>query len=104
MPGEVTVLARRLQQVTKAYGGRLLYTKGQGYQIVIPNGKKEIIIRIMDKGGQQLQPYWRVSVDGKGAFSMTGKIETIPELTHHPLTENSLSQITHILRQNGIMK
>ncbi|GIO41755.1 hypothetical protein J41TS4_15130 [Paenibacillus apis] len=37
-----------------------------GWKVEIPNGKKPIVVRIMNEGsGGRTQPYFRVSIDGK---------------------------------------
>lgn len=103
IPGEVTQLARQLMQATKAYGGKLFYnklTKDQlGYVIHLQKGRKSLQIRIMDKGGQQLQPYWRVTIDGKGAFTSSGQLTSDKAISHIPINSQSYKNILEIIKQ-----
>jgi hypothetical protein len=84
-------------EVASSLGGKASPLKN-GYKVEIPNGRKPIVVRIMDEGsGGRGKPYYRVSIDGKGSLTPEGIISSDRGLTHIDLSENSLSEITNII-------
>jgi hypothetical protein len=69
-----------------------------GWKIEIPNGKKPIVVRIMNEGsGNRADPYFRVSIDGKGSLTLDGTLSSNRELTHIDLTNEYINQITNMI-------
>ena len=84
-------------EVASSLGGKASPLKN-GYKVEIPNGKKPIVVRIMDEvSGGRGKPYYRVSIDGKGSLTPEGIISSDRGLTHIDLGENSMSEITNII-------
>ncbi len=85
--------------VSKNLDGTLSKLKN-GYKIEIPNGNKPIVVRIMNEGsGGRSNPYFRVSVDGKGSLTMDGKLSNNRGLTHIDMTDDFLNQITDMIKK-----
>lgn len=83
--------------VAKKIGGKTSKLKN-GYKVEIPNGKKPITVRIMNTGsGGRAKPYFRVSIDGKGSYTIKGKLSGDKGQTHIDLGDNFLSQITKMV-------
>jgi hypothetical protein len=78
-----------------ATGGAVKANKG-GYTVNVPYGSRGISVRIMDEGGGRTN-YYRVSVPGKQAFTITGDVSTDPALTHIQMGSSSLSDILGII-------
>lgn len=86
-------------EVASSLGGKASPLKN-GYKVEIPNGRKPIVVRIMDEGsGGRGKPYYRVSIDGKGSLTPEGIISSDRGLTHIDLSENSISEITNIINK-----
>lgn len=85
------------KSVSKKLGGTVTQLKN-GYKVEIKNGKKPIVIRIMNAGsGGRTKPYFRVSRDGKGSYTLSGKISKDKGLTHIDMNSNYKNQITKIV-------
>ncbi|MNK81799.1 tRNA(Glu)-specific nuclease WapA precursor [compost metagenome] len=83
--------------VGKKLGGTVTELKN-GWKVEIPNGKKPIVVRIMNEGsGGRSEPYFRVSIDGKGSFTLDGKLTNDKGLTHINMSDDFLKQITKIV-------
>jgi RHS repeat-associated protein len=92
------ITAQRLaSEVAGATGGQLSRL-GHGYKIAIPNGRREIVIRVMEQGGGRTN-YWRASIPGKETFMIDGTASVIPELIHHQITSNSYRDILRIVNR-----
>jgi hypothetical protein len=61
--------------------------RGQGWKVIIPHGKRNIVVRIMEQGGIITEPYFRVSIEGKGGITWSGQISSNADLTHHKFSE-----------------
>jgi RHS repeat-associated protein len=99
--GEVAVpnVKNAANVVAKNLKGTLTELKN-GYKIEIPNGKKPIVVRIMNEGsGNRSNPYFRVSIDGKGSLTLEGAISNDRALTHIDLTNNYLKQIKTMIKK-----
>lgn len=84
-------------EVASSLGGKSSPLKN-GYKVEIPNGRKSIVVRIMNEGsGGRGKPYYRVSIDGKGSLTPEGIISSDRGLTHIDLSENSMSEISNII-------
>jgi len=80
-------------------GGTVSNAKGKGYKVEIPNGNKPITVRVMEAGsGGRNEPYFRVSIDGKGSLTLDGKISNDRSLTHIDITEDALKQIDIMIK------
>lgn len=92
------------QSVAKQFNGKLTELKN-GYKVEIPNpagGNKPIVVRIMNEGsGGRTQPYFRVSIDGKGSYTLDGLLSSDRALTHIDMTDSFLGQITKIINNIG---
>jgi len=92
------------QSVAKQFNGKLTELKN-GYKVEIPNpagGNKPIVVRIMNEGsGGRTQPYFRVSIDGKGSYTLDGLLSSDRALTHIDMTDSFLEQITKIINNIG---
>jgi len=85
--------------VAKNLDGTLSELKN-GYKVEIPNGNKPIVIRIMNEGsGGRPNPYFRVSIDGKGSLTLDGTLSNDKALTHIDMTDDFLNQITDMIKK-----
>jgi hypothetical protein len=66
--------------------------------ITIPQGNRSIVIRIMEEGGGRTD-YYRVSVAGKEALTVTGEASVDRALTHIPISESSFDDILRLVNQ-----
>jgi len=82
-------------EVANATGGALKANKG-GYTITIPQGSRGITVRVMEQGGGRTN-YYRVSVPGAEAYTVTGDASTDAALTHIDIGERSLDDILNII-------
>ena len=76
---------------------------GRGVVIPYPaGGNKPIVVRIMNEGsGGRTQPYFRVSIDGKGSYTLDGLLSSDRALIHIDMTDSFLEQITKIINNIG---
>jgi hypothetical protein len=94
---KIPTLNSLADEVASSLGGKASPLKN-GYKVEIPNGRKPIVVRIMGEGsGGRGNPYYRVSIDGKGSLTSEGIISSDRGLTHIDLSENSLNEITNII-------
>jgi RHS repeat-associated protein len=84
-------------EIANATGGVLKVNKG-GYTIIVPNGSRGIVVRIMERGGSRTN-YYRISVPGKEMYTVTGETSTDPAFTHIGLVESSLDDILRIVNR-----
>jgi hypothetical protein len=62
-----------------------------GFKVLINNGRKPIVVRLMNAGsGGRPNAYFRVSIDGKGSFTMMGQISEDRLLTHVDINSETL--------------
>jgi hypothetical protein len=73
-------------------------TRGTGQVITIPQGNRQIVIRIMEEGGGRTN-YYRVSVAGKEGLTVGGEASVDRALTHIPIGESSLDDILRLVSQ-----
>jgi hypothetical protein len=85
--------------VADATGGTLKELKS-GYSVTVPQGSRGIVVRVMEEGGGRTN-YYRVSVPGKQAFTVSGDVSTDPALTHIPIGGTSLQDILRIIAGIG---
>jgi len=92
------------QTVAKQFNGKITELKN-GYKVEIPNpagGNKPVVVRMINEGsGGRSQPYFRVSIDGKGSYTLDGLMSSDRALTHIDMTNSYLDQITNILNSIG---
>ncbi len=92
------------QTVAKQFNGKVTELKN-GYKVEIPNpagGNKPVVARIMNEGsGGRSQPYFRVSIDGKGSYTLDGLMSSDRALTHIDMSNSYMDQITNILNSIG---
>ena len=84
-----------VEGVAKATRGEVSHNKG-GFTVTIPHGNRGIVIRVMEHGGGRTN-YYRVSVPGKAAYSVTGEVSTDAALTHIDITAHALEDILSIV-------
>ncbi|NOY55276.1 MAG: hypothetical protein GXP34_04735 [Actinobacteria bacterium] len=90
---------RLADDVAEAVGGVAKpATSGTGQVITIPQGNRQIVIRIMEEGGGRTN-YYRVSVAGKEALTVMGEASVDRALTHIPIGESSLDDILRLVNQ-----
>lgn len=83
--------------ISKKLGGTVTALKN-GYKVEIKNGKKPIVVRLMNAGsGGRSKPYFRVSVDGKGSYTLNGNLSSDKSLTHINMSSSYSSQISKIV-------
>jgi hypothetical protein len=71
-----------------------------GYKVEIPNRNKPIVVRVMNEGsGGRANPYYRVSIDGKGSLKLEGTLSSDRGLTHIDMTDDYLSQIETMINK-----
>jgi hypothetical protein len=83
------------EELAKATGGEVSPNKG-GYTVTVPHAARGIVIRVMEHGGGRTD-YYRVSVPGKAAYSVSGEISTDSALTHIDITASALEDILSIV-------
>jgi hypothetical protein len=87
------------EEVAQAIGGTAKpAARGVGQVITVPYGNREIVIRIMQASGSGTD-YYRVSVAGKQALTVSGAASTDQALTHIPIAESSYDDILRIVQQ-----
>lgn len=82
-------------EVANATGGLVKANKG-GYTVNIPNGSRGVTVRVMERGGARTN-YYRVSVPGKGTYTVTGETSADAALTHIDIGGSSLNDILTIV-------
>nr|NNM90395.1 hypothetical protein [Bacilli bacterium] len=98
--GEALSTQSVADKVASELGGNVSKIDGDvnSWKVNIPNGKRPIIVRIMEAGsGGRANPYFRVSVDGKPALTLEGKFSSDHGLTHFDLSNESVQQILNII-------
>lgn len=81
--------------VARLAGGEVKENKG-GYTVSVPHENRGITVRVMEHGGSRTN-YYRVSVPGKAAYSVTGDVSTDAGMTHVPITDGALDRILSII-------
>lgn len=86
---------------TKVIAKELKGTASQlknGYKIEIPNGNRPIVVSMMNEcSGGRTNPYFRVSINGKGLLTFDGKLPNDRGLTPIDLTDDYLNQINNMI-------
>jgi len=82
-------------EVANATGGVVKANKG-GFTVNVPQGSRGITVRVMERGGSRTN-YYRVSVPGKGTYTLGGETSTDAALTHMDIGESSLDDILSII-------
>jgi len=76
-------------EVAKRIGSSVEEAQGEGWRIRLRGSslgkKRDIVVRVMNRGGGREQPYFRVDIDGKGGVTISGEISGDRGLTHHDL-------------------
>ena len=70
----------------------------KGFKVAIPQGNRNIVIRVMNQGGGRSN-YYRVSIEGKEAFTKTGEVSTDRALTHIDIEPSSHEDIMNIIQR-----
>ena len=68
--------------------------------MTVPQGSRGVMVRIMEEGGGRTN-YYRVSVPGKQAFTVSGEVSTDPALTRIPIGSASLQDILRTIAGIG---
>jgi RHS repeat-associated protein len=85
-------------KVGDALGVRVKPAKGDGFTLSIPSKPRNLSLRVMNAGsGGRETPYWRLSVEGKQAFTRAGTPSTDPALIHIDVDGNSFETIMGII-------
>lgn len=82
--------------LAKKMKGTVKEASGDGYTVVSGN----YTIRMMYKGGQRENPYFRISMEGKGTIDATGKFSSDAATTHFEFTGDPTEQISKIINAN----
>ncbi|MGT2964060.1 hypothetical protein [Streptococcus acidominimus] len=86
-------------EIAEKTGGVVKQLKN-GYKVEVSNGSKPIVIRLMDTGsGQRLQPYFRVSIDGRGSLDINGQLSSNRADTHIDISGKSVEQILDMIEK-----
>jgi hypothetical protein len=101
------IVQKRVQglvsKIEKIPGAIVTQAKKDGYIIKIPNGKRHIEVKIMNKGGQRDAPYFRVSEPGKRILTRDGIPSSDKALTHIPIdsrtTVDDIIKLVKVLRK-----
>ena len=72
--------------------------------IHLKKGGGSLQIRIIDKGGQQLQPYWKITQSNRPSWLINGEESHVQELVHHKIGREPIAKIIELLKLNGWMK
>jgi hypothetical protein len=93
--------ANLAEGVVNATGGTVkLASSGKGYVINIAFKKgRDIVVRVMDEGGPRMD-YYRIGVEGKASYAVSGEKTAAIDLTHIPIEATSLDDILRIV--NGL--
>ena len=90
-------IATAAAEIANRSGGKVKEL-GNGIMIRIPNGARDIVVRIMNAGsGGRSEPYFRVGVEGKSAVDALGQFSSDAAATHFTLTENYVEKIIKIV-------
>jgi RHS repeat-associated protein len=84
-------------EIANATGGVVKTNKG-GFTVNVPNGSRGITIRVMEEGGGRTN-YYRVSVPGKGTYTVAGQTSTDAALTHIPIGQSSMDDILAVVER-----
>jgi hypothetical protein len=84
-------------EVASAAGGRVEAIEG-GFKVTVPYGSRNILVRAMEEGGGRTN-YYRLSIPGKQAFTVSGEASTDRALTHIPIGPTSAQDILQIIDQ-----
>jgi hypothetical protein len=82
-------------EVAEATGGVVRRNKG-GFTVDIPNGRRGIVLRVMEDGGRRSH-YYRIGVEGKAVYTAAGEASTLRALTHINIESSSLDDILRIV-------
>jgi hypothetical protein len=90
------------EDLAEQTGGRLGEVQGEGRKITWEGearGRRNIVSRLMDSGGVRNEPYWRISINGIGSFSLDGRLITTndPLLVHHAYTGSTKDDLLRLL-------
>lgn len=80
--------------ISKLTGASLKTAKGSGY--VLKRGK--YTLRIMSSGGGRTN-YLRLSLEGKGALDILGRLTSDRAQTHIPITLNNILKVINLLKK-----
>lgn len=101
--GTGKVIFKSTEDAANVIGKNLSGTVSQlkkGWKVEIPNGRKPIVVRIMNEGsGGRTKPYFRVGIDGKGSLTLDGVLSNDRGLTHIDMTDDYLEQITNMINK-----
>ncbi|WP_339210254.1 RHS repeat-associated core domain-containing protein [Aeribacillus sp. FSL K6-8210] len=95
--GKFSRTYRLAKKVSKKFGGTLGRTKGDGWKVTIADGRKPLVVRVMNKGGIRNKPYFRISKDGRGSLKLNGEWSSHRELTHINVSRRSYKQIVRAI-------
>ncbi|MHB1685218.1 MAG: RHS repeat-associated core domain-containing protein [Bacilli bacterium] len=97
---EVTATQSVANEVATRLGGQVEKLKGNSWRVTVDNGNKPIVIRVMQEGsGGRPNPYFRVSIDGRGSYMLEGQVSSNRGITHIDLTPQSADQIINIVNR-----
>ncbi|MFA6957339.1 MAG: RHS repeat-associated core domain-containing protein [Thermoanaerobaculia bacterium] len=83
-------------QVARGSGGTLKELK-KGYEVIVPHGNREIVVRMMSEGGGRTN-YYRVSIPGKETFTVTGAVSTDMAKTHIDISKRAYDEIMGLIK------
>lgn len=91
--GEIPATKSVANEVANRLDGQVEQLKGNSWKVTVENGNKPIVIRIMQEGsGGRPNPYFRVSVDGKGSYTLEGQLSNNKGVTHVTSLQNRSSR------------
>lgn len=89
---------RGLAQGVATRTGGVVRALEKGFEVIVPHGKRGIVVRIMREGGGRTN-YYRVSIPGKETFTREGVASVDQSLTHIDITDTSLDDIVRLIER-----
>jgi hypothetical protein len=84
-------------QVAQETGGSIEAPSGAGYKVLVPFGRRGLMIRIMEPAENYPNGYYRISIPGKSAYTVEGDLSTDLAEIHIPIEEGSLVDILNVI-------
>ena len=85
-----------IKQISQKLEKPVIPLKDKGYKIEIPHKDRRVVVRVMEQGGGR-ENYYRVSIDGKEAFTKLGEASTDRALTHIDIGKSSCEDILSLV-------
>lgn len=70
-----------------------------GWKVTIPVGRRELVLRVMERNNDRRGQYWRLSVAGKQTFTSDGSTTDDASRTHIELDDNASEDLIRLIRK-----